>query len=246
MQLRNLEAAPPRGSPNTDGVELGAPTLGGVQLTDPFTSLRSQASAWAQEDPDIAQTIIFTVPAARATMMICRVRLRAGTHPDRSFEAIMNKVRKFWFRPAVTIGQTRQAQFGKGGGPVLHPTTWQSLDLPDKLNSILVDRSLIQTAAAIAMDSEDMLSRAVKAARFTHFTGDARFYSRSFQALSETETAAIERLAHQYLERDHAHAVYVTRGSPVTDLSGERAPDLSSATDAPGSEKSLRVPHSPK
>src|SRR5262249_53672742 len=118
-------------------------------------------------------------------------------------------------------------------------------DLPDKLNSVLVGRSLTQAAAAMAMDTEDMLSRAIKTAKFIHFTGDAGFYSRSFQALSESETVTIERLAHQYLERDRAHAVYVTPGSPVADLSGERAPDSSSATDAPGSVKSLRVPHSP-
>jgi predicted Zn-dependent peptidase len=245
QQLRNRpsEARLPT-QPPPDGVELGAPTRGGLEPSDPFTFLRSQDSASAQEDPDIAQTTIFTVPAARATMMICRVRLRAGTHPDRSFENIMNKVRKFWFRPALTIKQTRGATFHKDGTPV-QITTWQSIDLPSKLNSILVGRSLTQAAAAMAMDTEDMLSRAIKTAKFIHFTGDAGFYSRSFQALSESETVTIERLARQYLERDRAHAVYITPGSAVTDLSGERAPDSSSATDAPGSEKSLRVPHSP-
>jgi predicted Zn-dependent peptidase len=243
QRFRPSEARLPT-QPPPDGVELGAPTRGGLQPSDPFTFLRSQDSASAQEDPDIAQTTIFTVPAARATMMICRVRLRAGTHPDRSFESVMNKVRKFWFRPALTIKQTRGATAHKDGTPV-QITTWQSIDLPNKVTSIVVGRSLTKTAAAMAMDTEDMLWRAIEAARFIHFTGDARFYSQSFQVLSETETAAIERLAHQYLERDRAHAVYVTPGSPVADVSGERAPDSSSATDAPGSEKSLRVPHSP-
>src|SRR5262249_28247609 len=137
----------------------------------------------------------------------------------------------------------RNIRFRDGG---MDATGELSLDLPDKLNSILVGRSLTQVAAAMAMDTEDMLSRAIKTAKFIHFTGDARFYSRSFQALSETETAAIERLAHEYLERDRAHAVYVTPGSPLVDLSGERAgqPDPNSGT-APTSEKSLRVPHSP-
>jgi predicted Zn-dependent peptidase len=230
--------------PNNDtpSVELGT---GLPAQMNPFDFLRGQVSASAQEDPDIAQAIIFTVPAARATMMICRVRLRAGTHPDRSFESIMNKVRQLWFRPTLTVRQTGGAQFRKGGGLSLHPTTYQSLDLPGKLNSILVGRSVTRAAAAMAMDTEDMLSRAIETAKFIHFTGDTGFYSRSFQTLSETETATIERLARQYLERDHAHTVYVTPGSPVVDLSGERAPDSSSATDAPESEKSLRVAHSP-
>src|SRR5262249_14196625 len=146
--------------------------------------LRSQVSASAQEDPDITQTIIFTVPAARATMMVCRVRLRAQTHPERSFETIMNKVRQLWFRPSLTIAQTPIPQFGTSG-PMLHPTGEQSLDLPRKLNSILVGRSLIQAAAAMAMDPEDMLSGAIKTGKFIRFTGAARFYSGSFQTLCE-------------------------------------------------------------
>src|SRR5262249_47617858 len=53
---------------------------------------RSRLAAAAGEDEDIQQVVATTYPGARATMFVCQVKLRTGTHPERSAGAVLERL----------------------------------------------------------------------------------------------------------------------------------------------------------
>jgi zinc protease len=169
------------------------------------------------EDRDIVSVGAFTSPGVKATMLICRVLLRGGAHPERSAEHVLNQLYKTW-----------------------EPSTDAT---SDKIAAGRFTQARVVAATGMALQSEDIAVRAIAAAENVHFNGDPQFYSHMIKALSELDLEQVQQYAYRYLKRDRARMLYIkplppnarAKGSPTglgggyDDAAEARVPDYSPA-----------------
>ena len=136
-----------------------------------------------QEDDDIASVDTSPVAGIHSTMLICRVLLRDGVHPERSAEHVLNTLSKAW---GVS---DRRAQITKFGLILYGPS---------------------QAANEMALATENILTRAEETARMTHFVGSPQIYSRILAAIGSIDWPKIQKYAYQYVNRDRARVLYIT------------------------------------
>ena len=164
-------------------------------LLDFISSLADDmANEVYREDDDVASVRAETLPGVRSTMLICRVLLREGSHPERSAEHIINELSKLWANTNDSRAAFRQN------------------------NRFVYGLNL--AANEMALTSENIVRRAEDAATFAHFTGNPALYSSTLQRMSEIQRTAVQQYASQYLNRDRARVLYITPIPPSMRAAG--------------------------
>jgi zinc protease len=126
------------------------------------------------------------VPGTRASLLLVRVVLISGAHPEQSAETVLDQVYGVW-------------NLGGGAGGALE----RQLDLQRMHRSVVM---------GMALDSQDVLERAQRRAELTHFSLDARAYGRTQQALAALTSGTMTDFAYRWLQRDRARMVLVKPG----------------------------------
>jgi zinc protease len=137
-------------------------------------------------DGDIAGIGTVLVPGTRASLLLVRVVLISGAHPEQSAETVLDQVYGVW-----SLG-------GGAGGVLGHQLALQRMH-----------RSVVM---GMALDSQDVLARAQQRAELTHFSLDARAYGRTQQALAGLTSGTMTDFAYRWLQRDRARMVLVKPG----------------------------------
>ena len=163
-------------------------------------------------DSDIQEIGTELVSGAHASLLLLRVRLYAAEDPQRSADAVLDQVYKLWF----TEG-----------------------DAGDVLARQFIFQQMQRTAVVgMALGSEDLLRRAVRRARLTHFTLDARAYGRTEAALAALNGSKVTDFAYRWLQRDRARIFLVMPGE-------KDVPALLSTPGIPPDEVDETVPQRP-
>jgi zinc protease len=184
------------------------------------TAMERELWSAVHVDGDIAGIKTELIPGREASLLVCRVVLRQGAHPERSAEAVLDQLFRLW-EPSgdVTEHLLRQAHFGQM-----------------RLSAI----------SDMALEAEHLVDRAVRRAELTHFNLDARAYSRSLQAMTQLSAASVIDFAYQYLPRERAHVVYVSPlSTAVSDASTTRV-GISVSSSGDGAEEQVLLARVPK
>jgi len=175
-------------------------------------SLSSELGRAMFTDGDIAGVGTELIPGTRASLLLVRVPLNTGAHPEESAEKVLDQVYRVW----ISEG---------GAGDVLE----RQLSFQRMQRSVVI---------GMALESEDLLARAVRRAELTHFSLDARAYGRTQAALAALDGSKVTDFAYQWLQRDRARILLVKPGE-----SG--VPALSSATGLPPDDAVAAGPQGP-
>jgi zinc protease len=163
-------------------------------------------------DGDIAGIGSELVPGTRASLLLVRVALVKGDHPEKSAETVLDQVYRVWNSEG-------------GAGDVL-------------ARQFIFDRMHRTVVVGMALDAEDLVSRAVRRAEVTHFSLDARAYGRIQSALAALDGSKLTDFAYHWLQRDRARILLVKPGE-----SG--VPALTSVTGLPPDEVAATGPKGP-
>jgi zinc protease len=140
-----------------------------------------QLEAAAREDDDIAFVSTVLEPGTQASILLCRVVLNRGGHPERSMEHVLNKLHTLW-----------------GGPGDATETRLNELELSYRKRSAVV---------GMLLEAEDIGARGVARATITHFSQDPSLYSRALRDVVALQPQRLADLASRYLTRDRARAV---------------------------------------
>lgn len=150
-------------------------------------ALRSQLHRAYRVDPDISGFGVHVVPGKEATMLLCRVPLLHGSHPERSMDHVLNQVHGIWnWSDGRLRGERTRARM---------------------LSFVQLQRSAV---TGMILDVEDPASHGVDRATATHFSGDAAMASRALRSVTSVGVSTVVDFAYKYLARDRARAVLVT------------------------------------
>ncbi len=137
-------------------------------------------------DGDIAGISSELIPGTRASMLLVRVVLISGAHPDKSAETVLDQVYSVWDTAlAARDVLTRQLDF---------------------------QRMHRNVTVGMALDSQDLLGRAIRRAELTHYTLDALAYGSTQTALEALDGSKVTSFAYHWLQRDRARVVLVKPG----------------------------------
>src|SRR5205823_11667342 len=118
-----------------------------------------------EEDPDIDDVQAFQLEGAQAALLVCRVKLRAGEHPEYSAEHVIDRMRMLWYQTS-------------------HPQ-WERYVQT-------VDLTRVSMLSRVILDSEDPIARAFETAAFAHFADDARLYTHTLEPIAWADAGHIE------------------------------------------------------
>jgi zinc protease len=163
-------------------------------------------------DGDIAGISTELISGTRASLLLVRVPLNTGAHPEESAEKVLDQVFRVW-------------DPGGGAGNVLE-------------RQLAFQRMQRSVVIGMALESEDLLARAVRRAELTHFSLDARAYGRTQTALAALDGAKVTDFAYQWLQRDRARILLVKPGE-------NGVPALATATGLPPDEAVVAGPQGP-
>jgi zinc protease len=76
------------------------------------------------------------------------------------------------------------------------------------------------TADALAIGAENPVRRALETAVFTHYTGNARYFSRSLEAILTIDADRVTSFTKEYLRADRARVVYVKPNGTLANRGG--------------------------
>ncbi|WP_395838871.1 M16 family metallopeptidase [Cystobacter fuscus] len=163
----------------------------------------SALSPALQEDGDIAGLSTSLIPGRHASLLVVRVVLHSGDHPEKSAERVLDQLYRFWGDQLAT-------------DDVLAARTGVQLQR-------------LSVVTGMALESEDIMARALRRAELTHFSLDARAYMRSLASVARADANRVTRFAYDYLQRERARRVMVrpTRGAAGTAVAGGRVAPLS-------------------
>lgn len=153
-------------------------------------------------DGDIAGMNTALIPGTRASLLLVRVVLNKGDHPERSAQKVLDQVYRVWNsegEPSEVLG--RQVSFQQ------------------------MHRGV---TVGMALESEDLLARAVRRAELTHFSLDARAYGRTQAALATLDGAKVTSFAYRWLQRERVRMMLVRPGEngvPALTATAELPPD---------------------
>ncbi|NMO19201.1 insulinase family protein, partial [Pyxidicoccus fallax] len=149
-------------------------------------SLTSKLWRSVMTDYDIAGIRSHLVPGTRASLLVVRVALNRGEDPERTATKVLDQVHGVWTQ-AIHPGALLSSEF-----------SFQSMR-----------RGVV---TGMVLESEDLLSRAVRRAELTHFMLDARAYSRSQVALAGLNGSKVTDFAYKWLPRERARVILVRPG----------------------------------
>ncbi|ATB38678.1 peptidase M16 [Cystobacter fuscus] len=144
-----------------------------------------------REDGDIAGLDASLIPGQHASLLVVRVVLYNGEHPDSSAERVLNQLTHFW----------------DGGIAARNGLDYR-----------------LSVLTGMALEAEDVLERALSRAALTHFSLDARAYSRALAGVAKVDATRISRFGYDYLRRERARKVMVrpsrgvSRAAPASGL----------------------------
>jgi zinc protease len=164
-----------------------------------------QLSRGANKDDDIAFVDTSLVPGTQASMLVCRVALYSGAHPERSMDHVLNSLYTIWARPEG-----------------------------EELRKLKVDEFSFEARKRVAIvgmvrEAENLFDHGVGRATITHFSQDPALYSRALRDVVALEPARLVDVAYKYLTRGRARAVLFTPpagGSALPTSSAVSAPAL--------------------
>lgn len=135
-------------------------------------------------DEDIAFVSTALAAGTQASMLLCRVVLNRGEHPERSMEHVLNQLYTLWGRPG-NAGRTQM----------------------DERNFAFQKRAAV---VDMLLEAEDIRARGVARATITHFSQDPALYARAVRDVVALERPRLVDLASRYVTRDRARAVLFT------------------------------------
>ena len=159
------------------------------------TALQRELWAAMSVDGDIASIQTNVIPGREASMLVCRVVLRQGAHPDRSAEVVLDQLVRLWDAPSGD-------------------------DTEHIMRNIDFGRMRMAAISDMALEAENFVDRAVRRAELTHFNLDAQAYFRSLQALTQLGDGNVTDFAYKYLTRERARIVYVSPQSSAVASTG--------------------------
>jgi zinc protease len=162
-------------------------------------------------DGDIAGIQASLIHGTRASLLLVRVALNKGDHPERSAEVVLDQVYRLW-NSEGTAEEVLQRQE----------------DFLSMRRGVVV---------GMALESEDLLARAVRRAELTHFSLDARAYGRTQAALTALDGSKVTDFAYRWLQRERARGVLVRPGEngvPALSAVAGLPPDETAGTVASG------------
>ncbi|HJZ85392.1 MAG TPA: insulinase family protein, partial [Polyangia bacterium] len=211
---------PPRLIPRTGAQEMlgraADPVLNPAAALNPESMLAFMVSLSGlpppTEDTDIERVDAFQVPGAQATLLVCRVKLRQGSHPEHSAENVLDRLRRMWYRTSP---------------------------LQEQAHYLTVQLTRAAVVARMILDAEDPVERGLLTAQWAHLGSDPRMYTRTLGAVLETTPGHIEDFAWDHLTRKRARMLYVTplQASPSSARvagSGRAIAGAEAVTAAPG------------
>jgi zinc protease len=175
-------------------------------------SMSMVLGAAMRTDGDIAGISTGLIPGTKASLLLVRVVLNKGDHPKDSAEAVLDQVFRVWDPE------------GGAGNVLAHQLVFQRMQ-----------RTIV---VGMALESEDLLARAVNRAELTHFSLDARAYGRTQAALAALDGAKVTEFSYRWLQRERARAVLVRPGE-------NGVPALATVTGLLPDEVTVEVPQRP-
>lgn len=146
------------------------------------TVVGGAVNASESEDEDINFVDTAVVDGKDASMLLCRVVLTSGGHPEKSYQHVLNALSHVWTRQVTTASFKNQ--------------------------EIGIRRQQRRAVIDMVLEAEDISQRGVSRARITHFTGDPTVYSRAMVSVMNLQPSQIVDFAEKYVNRDRARAVF--------------------------------------
>ncbi|MET0594613.1 MAG: pitrilysin family protein, partial [Polyangiaceae bacterium] len=131
-------------------------------------------------DSDVIGGSADLIPGVQSSMVLARVILREGSHPERSAEFVLNGLMENW----------------------LNGTNLRA-------HQVWFERVIARAATTMLFESEDISERAIERANFAHFTGDLGYVGHRLDAVGALNPSQLETFYSQYLNRDRARIVLV-------------------------------------
>ena len=169
--------------------------------------LAARASAVAvAHDPDLVSVGTTLIRGRSGSMLLCFGRLRDGSSPGRSAEAMLDQLFRTW---AVVP---------------------RAMSLSDQVRgqeaTFLVQRN--QAYVGLASELEHLEGRAVMRAQLVHATGEVNAVSREMQSISQLSAGQVAAFAHRYLDRGRARVVFLEPNGTAAAEEGGRGAFASS------------------
>ena len=136
------------------------------------------------QDDDIASTRTTLVPGKDASMLVCRVVLSRGHHPDKSLERVLDRAHLVWNEET------------NASGARLYKTAFESRKR--------------WAIANMWLETEDLVAHGTARALTTHFSQNPSTYTRGVEKVMDLEEAPFVAYARKYFARERARAVFFT------------------------------------
>ncbi|HRI71966.1 MAG TPA: pitrilysin family protein, partial [Polyangium sp.] len=135
-----------------------------------------------REDEDIAFVDTFIVGGKDASMLLCRVGLTRGGHPDRTYEHVLNALSRAWTLRELSVKEI-------------------------KLDEREMRKNQRIAVVDMMLGAENISTRGISRAVTTHFTGDPDLYSRTSAQVMALEPPQIAEFARKYVNRERARGI---------------------------------------
>lgn len=177
------------------------------------------------DDDDIAGLGTALVPGTRAALLLVRVALNTGAHPERSAERVLTQVSRLWGLEE----ESGDIKWRMALGAQSRDEVWQRRAFHQLRRSVVI---------GLALENEDLLTRTIRQAEQTHFSRQARAYGEAELALARFAGSKVTDFASQWLRRERARILLVRPGE-------SRVPPLQSAQRLPPDEEGVTGPRGP-
>jgi zinc protease len=162
-------------------------------------------------DSDIVGARSSLVRGKEASLMLVKVSLATGAHPESSANHALNRLVGLWMVTSDSGERTRQ-------------------------ETLFVSRQR-SAVTAMMLDAESLVARGSDRAEFTHFSGDPGMFSKELRATMKLDFSHVIDFSYRYLTRERARVVLVSpppggAAAPPSTMSAGSAPldDLGAAT----------------
>jgi zinc protease len=143
------------------------------------------------DDEDVSLAVASILPARQASLLMCQVFLKQGTHPEASAQSVLDRVRLQWMTSVS--------------------------DIAIAVRTITFAQLRLTARTRMSYDLEDIQRRAVLLAQVAYFAGVANAYTRPLKALEQLDSRQVARFIDRYLSPKRAKTAFVlpSTGGPV-------------------------------
>ncbi|HET9155163.1 MAG TPA: insulinase family protein, partial [Myxococcaceae bacterium] len=150
--------------------------------------LASRAAAVAvAHDPDLVGVGTTLIRGRSGSMLLCFGRLRDGSNPARSAEAMLDQLFRTWAVVPRAVSLSDQVR--------------------GQESAFLVQRN--KAYVGLASELEHFEGRAVMRAQLVHATGEVNAVSREMQSIGQLSAGQVASFANRYLDRGRARIVFL-------------------------------------